>query len=128
MTPLDAADWIVKPWGRTLPLVTLPHYHLWFAEIEAGGFCSSHRHDGKVNRFYVRCGVLTIHHAERFIRLAEGQWYDVPAGDWHQFVAHDGPVSCWEIYTPAAVGATVDTDDIIRQSPGGVLLTVGAGG
>ncbi len=86
-------------------------------KIEAGGFCSEHRHERKANLFYVLAGRLMIRQWRNgeadLTTLESGESLKIPIGVWHQFEA-ESPTIALEIYEAAPV-----EEDIIRRSIGG---------
>jgi mannose-6-phosphate isomerase-like protein (cupin superfamily) len=111
-----------KVWGTTTTLFASPFFSVHLLRIDAGGFCSEHRHERKLNHFSVLAGTLSIHQwpggdigqdqPDR-TALRAGDGLTIPVGVWHQFHAIE-PTLCLEIYEAAPV-----EEDIIRRSQGG---------
>lgn len=95
-----------------------PHFAAHLLEIQAGGFCSEHRHARKRNHFHVIQGELEIlswpdgKEPDR-TRLGPGDEAVVEPGIWHQFRAL-APTIALEIYEAAPV-----EEDIDRRTTGG---------
>ncbi|MBE3109328.1 MAG: cupin domain-containing protein [Acidobacteria bacterium] len=112
-----------KAWGTTSLLFENPFFSLHLLRIEAGTFCSEHRHERKLNHFYVLSGKLVLHlwpapgleqdQPDRTV-LIPGDSFTVPVGIWHQFAAREAVV-CLEVYEAAPV-----EEDIERRSEGGI--------
>jgi mannose-6-phosphate isomerase-like protein (cupin superfamily) len=89
--------------------------------IEAGGFCSEHRHERKLNHFHVLSGRLLIHQWPEGVGqdqpdttpLEVGESATIVPGVWHSFTAM-APTVAIEIYEAAPV-----EEDIIRRTTGG---------
>ena len=91
--------------------------------IKAGGFCSEHRHERKLNHFHVLSGELQIHEwpggeltqdQPDSTALRGGQSKTIPVGNWHSFTAIEETL-CLEIYEAAPV-----EEDIVRRTEGGL--------
>jgi mannose-6-phosphate isomerase-like protein (cupin superfamily) len=81
-----------KIWGETTDLIETPFFSIHYLSVEAGGFCSEHRHDAKKNIFFVLAGRLRIRIWREGglideIDLLPGQETEIPAGVFHQFKA-----------------------------------------
>jgi mannose-6-phosphate isomerase-like protein (cupin superfamily) len=101
-------------------LFSRQNFSLHLLEIRAGGFCSEHKHERKLNHFYVMDGALEVRtwpaggsDVPDITTVGAGQQMTVPVGVWHQFYS---PVSttCLEIYEAAPV-----EEDIVRRTTGG---------
>jgi mannose-6-phosphate isomerase-like protein (cupin superfamily) len=110
-----------KAWGTTHTLFESPFFSIHLLRIDAGGFCSEHRHERKLNHFHVLSGRLMIHEwpgdagqdQPDTTRLESGQSRTIPVGEWHSFTAKE-PCTCLEVYEAAPV-----EEDIIRRTVGG---------
>jgi len=81
-----------KIWRETTDLVETPFFSIHHLKIDAGGFCSEHRHDAKKNIFFVLAGCLRIRIWREGglvdeIDLLPGQETEIPPGVYHQFKA-----------------------------------------
>lgn len=112
-----------KVWGTTAALIERPVFSIHLLDIRAGGYSSEHRHERKLNHFYVITGTLEIrqwpangHAAETpdVTVLNAGDSMTVPIGVWHQFHAVTDCV-CLETYESSPV-----EDDIERRTHGGI--------
>lgn len=109
-----------KPWGRSTSLTREPMVHSDIIKVEAGGFCSIHRHNGKANVFHVLKGMLVVRqlavlNASPYCRaIGPGESRTVPAGVWHQFWCPE-ETFCIEVYLPHVDGLVLDADDIERH-------------
>lgn len=107
-------------WGQTSCLFQRPNFSLHLLEIRAGGFCSEHKHERKLNHFTVISGrlevrVWTTDDAKPDVTaIGAGESTFVPVGVFHQFYAPLDTV-CLEIYEAAPV-----EEDIERRNTGGV--------
>jgi mannose-6-phosphate isomerase-like protein (cupin superfamily) len=112
----------IKGWGVTEEIYRDKHLLIARIQVEAGGYCSIHYHRQRDNLFVVHAGTLIVHVFDsgppKSVRLNAGDQLRVPAGIAHQFEAAT-VVRCDEVYTPVA-GATIDADDIVRFSQGGM--------
>lgn len=105
-------------------IVQRPVFSIHLLEINAGGYSSEHRHERKLNHFYVIRGTLEIRQWPPNLQgvwppdvtvLNAGDSMTVPIGVWHQFHA---PVECvcLETYESSPI-----EDDIERRTHGGVM-------
>jgi mannose-6-phosphate isomerase-like protein (cupin superfamily) len=113
-----------KVWGTTHLLCGSAHYSVHLLRIEAGGFCSEHRHERKVNHFFILSGRLMIFEwpappldqdQPDVSFLESGDSKTIALGVWHSFRAVDTTIAL-EIYEAAPV-----EEDIIRRSEGGLV-------
>lgn len=115
----------IKDWGRTRSIAATPAFSIEEISVEAGGHCSWHLHECKHNTFCVFTGVLVVQWKtltgliEQYRLVGPSPHLTVAAGTLHQFEAMT-PVEALEIYTPAASGISVDPEDIVRFSAGGI--------
>ena len=105
-------------WGTTAALFVRPNFSLHLLEIKAGGYCSEHRHERKLNHFYVLSGKLEVTvwldgGGKDSTVMEAGQGTAVPVGLWHMFRAVEDTI-CLEIYEAAPV-----EEDIVRRTTGG---------
>ncbi|OGD20329.1 MAG: hypothetical protein A2Y70_01985 [Candidatus Aminicenantes bacterium RBG_13_64_14] len=117
-------DLQAKAWGTTSLLFASPFFSVHLLRIDAGTYCSEHRHERKLNHFYVLSGKLIVHQwpapgleqdqPDRTI-LCPGESLTIRVGVWHQFAAREDAV-CLEVYEAAPV-----EEDIERRSEGGVI-------
>ena len=109
---------IGKIWGRTTELFRNDTMSTHYLEIEAGGYCSQHRHMQKENVFCVIEGELEITwwdgDDDRKVVIMAGEHDTVSIGVWHMFraITH---VKCIEIYDYRYDGV-----DIERRTAGGL--------
>ena len=110
-----------KVWGETYPIITSPAIEVHKIYVVKGGYCSKHKHQSKINAFYVLNGTLQILRwkndqdalvDETVIRT--GQTCIVPAGEVHQFVGLE-TTSALEIYWSELLH-----HDIVRETVGGI--------
>lgn len=113
-----------KPWGRNRHLLQQPHNELHHATIKPGGYSSRHKHDSKINYFYVVSGNLWVEffadgestEAISSLYLGSTDRVAVPAGQWHRFVNTDKEdVELIEMYWSSPIH-----EDIVRADVGGV--------
>lgn len=107
-----------KIWGETTDLIVTPFFSIHYLSVEAGGFCSEHRHEAKKNIFFVLDGCLRIRiWRENLIvdeiDLLPGQDTEIPPGVFHQFEAIK-PTLAIEICE-----VELQPDDILRRTQGG---------
>lgn len=97
-----------KDWGDTQLLFAFNSVECHRIRVTNGGFCSTHTHEYKWNRFVVIDGSLTI---EQFLKpdspdvtkLFAGQITDVPPGIPHRFEASEDCVALefyWVVLEP----------------------------
>jgi quercetin dioxygenase-like cupin family protein len=129
-----------KVWGQTIPLLQSTGVEIHRINIELGGYCSKHAHQSKFNAFYVISGKLEIKRWKEYklidstwlnagdleirrwkeYKLIDSTWLNagdlsiVPAGEYHQFHAHQ-ETEALEIYW-----AELSHNDIIRENVGGI--------
>jgi len=109
-----------KVWGTTIPLIQRPQIELHSIFINAGGYCSKHCHQSKINAFYVEDGELEIHRWKDDYDLVDitvlypEDVAIVPAGEFHMFKARRD-TKALEIYW-----AALSLNDITRDVIGGV--------
>jgi mannose-6-phosphate isomerase-like protein (cupin superfamily) len=108
-----------KAWGVTRELITRNGVGVHHIEIDAGGYCSKHRHVHKCNLFYVVHGQLEVEVwksdyplVDRTLLSANEQMVVAP-GEYHRFRAIS-PVQALEIYW-----TELDEADIERDECGG---------
>lgn len=112
-------EWTDKAWGRKRELLREPLLLIEELEIEAGGYCSLHRHCSKTNFFCVIEGALTVSVSSNRHILWPGQSLLVRELNDHQFTAGPRPVRLIEI-TQAIGYEPIDEGDILRFGEGGV--------
>lgn len=106
-----------KVWGKTQLVFLGNNVEVHRIHAKKGFFCSRHKHVGKYNLFFVESGQILIRTTKDGLDdesiLGPGQTCVVKPGDLHQFEALK---ESWvlEIYY-----ATLDPDDIVRESQGG---------
>lgn len=111
-----------KGWGTVRHAFDSPQCAVSILHTEAGGYCSRHYHEERVNRFVVVMGAIDVvlySHPDLpetgRHRLNPGDVFDVDAQQLHRFeVVEPGIVV--EVYWPSA---TVRQDDIVRLDIGG---------
>jgi quercetin dioxygenase-like cupin family protein len=107
-----------KVWGNTELVAETPAFEFHRLEINAGGYCSKHRHTGKWNGFHVESGSLLIRewNGDKVdeTTLTAGQYAQVQPGRFHQFEALTDCVA-FELYW-----AQYESGDIERENLGGM--------
>ena len=109
-----------KVWGETELIFKNPFIEFHRIWVNAGGYCSTHKHDYKWNLFYVSYGQLKIKvHKNDYdlvdeTILEEGEWTTVKPGEYHSFESTSRDCRAFELYYPEPL-----SDDIIRQTVGG---------
>ena len=110
-----------KVWGNTEKILHRPDLHLHRLDIEAGGYCSRHKHGGRFNWFFVESGNLLVEtwpdgpcEAVDTEHLLPGDVLVVQPGMIHRFRAATDVV-CFEAYW-----SEVDDSDIERLDTGGM--------
>jgi mannose-6-phosphate isomerase-like protein (cupin superfamily) len=112
-----------KVWGTTHCLFQSPFFSAHLLHVNKGGFCSEHRHERKLNHFFVLSGRLAVHEwsgggltqdQPDTTMLGSGESMRVPVGNWHSFTAVEDTV-CLELYEAAPV-----EEDIVRRTTGGL--------
>ena len=111
-----------KVWGSTEPLLQSPAVEIHRIKVELGGYCSEHKHQSKINAFYVVSGELEIQRWKDYglcdsTHLFAGDMSVVPAGEVHKFIAHQ-QTEALEIYW-----TELRHSDIIRENVGGTSPT-----
>ena len=107
-----------KVWGHTQEIKATATFSLHRLFVKAGGTCSKHRHDFKINGFFVEKGKLLIRtwkEAQNLIDetiLQDQEYTEVPPPDYHQFEALEDTV-CYEFYFHAPI-----SEDIHRKNSG----------
>ena len=108
-----------KVWGTTAPLLQSPAIEIHRIRVNKNGYCSQHKHQSKINAFYVIRGELEIKRWKDYglcdsTHLFAGNMSIVPAGEMHMFVAHR-ETEALEIYW-----AELNHDAIQRENVGGI--------
>ena len=108
-----------KVWGTTEPLLQSPAIEIHRIRVNLGGYCSQHKHQSKINAFYVIKGELEIQRWKDYglcdsTHLFAGNMSVVPAGEMHKFIAHQ-ETEALEIYW-----AELNHNDIQRENVGGI--------
>ena len=109
-----------KVWGTTRPLIVTPVIEVQRITVNENCYCSMHKHQSKINAFYVESGELLIRRWKNDYNLVDetrlkgGQVCVIPAGEVHQF---EGilPTFALEFYW-----SELDSKDIIRAGVGGI--------
>ncbi len=111
-----------KVWGTTQEAMNNGRVSAHLLRVEAGGYCSEHRHAEKTNLFLVISGSLEIlvwpagadeGQKPDMTILGPGETTVIRPGDWHRFRALEDAVAI-EIYEGNLAG-----EDITRRTPGG---------
>ena len=125
-----------KVWGKTEALLVTPMIEVHKITINAGGYCSMHKHEFKWNMFYVLYGELDIHVRKNdydlvdVTNLVEGEYTSVAPNEYHMFKHHvppgeedlvkewgrDAAAAALEIYYLESI-----SKDIIRETVGGII-------
>lgn len=108
-----------KVWGTTIPLIQRPQIELHSIFVNAGGYCSKHCHQSKINAFYVEDGELEIHRWKDYDLVDVTVLYAedvaiVPAGEYHMFKARRD-TKALEVYW-----SELSLNDIERDVVGGM--------
>jgi quercetin dioxygenase-like cupin family protein len=108
-----------KVWGQTAELFNKNNVEIHRISINAGGYCSEHKHEGKFNAFFVESGTVDIsvwadEDRPDSTRLSAGDYMVVPPGKFHKFEASTYAV-VYEIYWVEL------TEDIVRRTEGGIV-------
>ena len=124
-----------KVWGKTEALLVTPMIEVHKITVNAGGYCSMHKHEFKWNMFYVLYGELDIHVRKNdydlvdVTNLVEGEYTSVAPNEYHMFKHHvppgeedlvkewgrDAAAAALEIYYLESI-----SKDIIRETVGGI--------
>tara|TARA_Y100000310_G_scaffold210835_1_gene211481 strand:+ start:1766 stop:2116 length:351 start_codon:yes stop_codon:yes gene_type:complete len=108
-----------KVWGETRSLFCKNNVEVHRIEVNAGGFCSKHKHEHKYNAFYVESGRLRVTAWKNDYDLVDettvraGQITTCPPKEYHSFQALEDTVA-YEIYW-----IELDEKDIVREDCGG---------
>jgi mannose-6-phosphate isomerase-like protein (cupin superfamily) len=111
-----------KVWGTTEPILQSAAVEVHRIKVELGAYCSQHKHQSKINMFYVISGELEIQRWKDYglcdsTHLFAGDTSIVPAGEMHKFIAHQ-ETEALEIYW-----AELNHNDIQRTNVGGASYT-----
>ena len=114
-----------KVWGNTSPIFERNNVEVHYLNINQGGFCSTHQHRFKYNKFIVMSGTLKVTVTKDYqystqddiTILGEGQEMTVSPGEDHSFEALEDCVVL-EIYW-----VELNASDIVRKNHGGVRNT-----
>ncbi len=115
--------WEKKDWGRVAHVLISEQCIVSHLEVEAGGYCSTHRHRYRTNLFFVITGKIQVDtfgtNPECHI-IERGESAFVEAGTFHRFeVIESGTVI--EVYGPGeGLDPKVSIDDIDRLNQGGM--------
>ncbi len=108
-----------KVWGNTELLALHNNVEIHRIEIKKGGYCSKHKHNFKVNMFYVESGSIDVvvwkndYDLVDRTTLKKGQKTIIPAGEYHRFECNE-PSVVYEIYW-----VELPEKDIEREDHGG---------
>lgn len=113
-----------KIWGKTATILQTPGLSFHRAEVNAGFKCSIHRHDDRINGFFVEQGVVKVHVWGHMpvpsepptitYTLSPGMFVKVDHGVFHMFECVETGV-LFEVYWPPSVR----NEDIVRLNEGG---------
>lgn len=112
-----------KVWGTTEQILANNVLELHKVHIKKGGICSKHKHEHKINGFYVQEGKLLIRVWKNDYDLTDetiiktNEFTQVKPGEFHQFEALEDTVA-FELYWTA----TINHNDIVRESVGCLRL------
>jgi len=110
-----------KVWGTTQQLFGKNNVSIHRIDVNAGGFCSKHKHEHKWNYFYVEVGELTVsvwkndYDLVDKITLQEGEGIHIKPGEFHMFENNSrNNTIVYEIYW-----TELNESDIVRENVGG---------
>ena len=109
-----------KVWGLTELLIQSPNIELHRIKVDTGGYCSQHKHQSKINAFYVISGELEIQRWKEYGLCDSTHLFAgdppciVPAGEMHKFIAHQ-ETEALELYW-----TELKHTDIVRENVGGI--------
>ena len=108
-----------KVWGTTEPILQSPSIEVHRIKVELGAYCSQHKHQSKINMFYVISGELEIQRWKDYglcdsTHLYAGGMSRIPPGEMHMFIAHQ-KTEALEIYW-----TELCHNDIQRETTGGI--------
>lgn len=109
-----------KIWGVTEKIVANNVLEFHRIHIKKDGYCSKHKHNHKINAFYVQEGKLLIRVWKNNYDLVDetvlesGDFMEVADREFHQFYALEDTVA-FELYW----ARTLNHDDIERETVGG---------
>ena len=107
-----------KVWGYTTEIKKTESFSLHRLSIKAGGVCSKHKHDFKINGFFIEKGKLLIRtwkDGQGLIdetTLTDLQYTEIAPPEYHQFEALEDTI-CYEFYFNYPI-----FEDIIRETQG----------
>jgi mannose-6-phosphate isomerase-like protein (cupin superfamily) len=107
-----------KVWGTTTQIEANGSLEFHRIEFKANYQCSEHYHSTKSNGFFVEQGKMLIKTWPENTEIVDttllnaGDYMEVPAGVWHQFVGVTDGIA-FELYW-----SEFDRDDIVRRSQG----------
>ena len=107
-----------KVWGTTTQIEANGSLEFHRIEFKANYQCSEHYHSTKSNGFFVEQGKMLIKTWPENTEIVDttilnaGDYMEVPAGVWHQFVGVTDGIA-FELYW-----SEFDKDDIVRRSQG----------
>tara|TARA_R110000822_G_scaffold17194_6_gene58057 strand:+ start:2620 stop:3027 length:408 start_codon:yes stop_codon:yes gene_type:complete len=113
-----------KVWGTTTQIEANGSLEFHRIEFKANYQCSEHYHATKSNGFFVEQGKMLIKTWPEntdivdMTLLGAGDYMEVPAGVWHQFVGVTDGIA-FELYW-----SEFDKDDIVRRSQGSRVSNV----
>jgi mannose-6-phosphate isomerase-like protein (cupin superfamily) len=113
-----------KVWGTTTQIEANGSLEFHRIEFKANYQCSEHYHSTKSNGFFVEQGKMLIKTWPEntdivdMTLLSAGDYMEVPAGVWHQFVGVTDGIA-FELYW-----SEFDKDDIVRRSQGSRVSNV----
>ena len=108
-----------KIWGNTQPIFLKNNVEIHRVEIDAGGYCSKHKHEYKYNAFFVEKGKLKVtvwkndYDLIDETILSDQELSIVNPQEYHMFEAIEDTIA-YEIYW-----TEISSSDIVRESHGG---------
>ncbi|MFW6122199.1 MAG: cupin domain-containing protein [Petrotogales bacterium] len=109
-----------KIWGMTSTLFNKNNVEIHRIEVNAGGYCSEHRHLHKYNAFYIESGKMKIYIWKSDYNLCDetiveaGDMTIVSPNQYHKFEALENTIA-YEIYW-----VELNLKDIDRKNIGGM--------
>lgn len=108
-----------KVWGNTQSILLKNNVEIHRIEIDAGGYCSKHKHEHKYNAFFIEKGKLKItiwkndYDLIDETILSDQELSIVSPQEYHMFHAIEDTIA-YEIYW-----TEISSSDIIRENHGG---------
>jgi len=110
---------IFKIWGLRKRILLTDTTEIDLLHLKRNTFCSTHRHDKKINKFIVISGCVKIESEFGDITLHSGEEFEIRPPLKHRFFAKEESTMIELAYVEEG---KIDPNDIDRESQGGMII------